>query len=671
MDLGSVARRHIERIAEALDWLGRSPACLVTFLLAINAGANSYVGIVHDAALYSLQGLNRAMDGAFAGDVFLKYGSQDRFSVYSTVTAPLVAALGVQPTFFILYLASTALLLYAALRLLRCVIHDRAVAIAGAVFVAVAPMPYGGLGVFHVAEAFFTPRLPASALTLLALEQLLRQRYAWALLPLAGAVLLHPIMAFPGLLVSAGQLVLTRLRPWQAIVLGVVGALGVLVAVVHPSAAGMAPSLDAAWREVIRRAAPYNFPDEWRLTDWMTVVGSLFLASLSAWQLRKEAPAVGRFLAIVAAAAAAGLAVTTVASYASNALVFQAQPYRALWLVALLEGPLGLWIAVRAYRSGSPMRALTAAAIVAYLARNILLPVQASATLIAFPAFWLAASAVNRAPLRDVARPAAVRALLFGAACVILVVPVVLVGMSRRLIFQVGPSYYARTIIASPGVIGWFVVAMSAATYLHNVRHLRRAVTLTLTGTFLLVHGAFFAVPLTSSYQHAFDRDIDSLEFSRSYLANYRRAGNPTPTIYTDWLAPQILWTDLHAKSYFSLIQAAGVMFSRATADEVIRRARIVHPFEARRYHRPSELLATNPKLMVERLFPGGTRDTTPSPDDLARLCGDPVLDLAMITGPRLSDRSVGNGTMHIYDCRDIRAASARADARRRPHSGA
>ena len=67
----------------------------------------------HDARLYSLQALNQAENGAYANDVFLSYGSQDQYSVFSRLVGPMVAAIGLRTVFFLLYLIFNTLFLWA------------------------------------------------------------------------------------------------------------------------------------------------------------------------------------------------------------------------------------------------------------------------------------------------------------------------------------------------------------------------------------------------------------------------------------------------------------------------------------------------------------------------------------------------------------------------------
>ena len=75
-----------------------SNTTLFLMLLTVNAWALPYAGsLVHDARLYGIQAVNRVEHGSFAGDLYLQYGSQDRYTLFSSVAAPLVQTLWPTP----------------------------------------------------------------------------------------------------------------------------------------------------------------------------------------------------------------------------------------------------------------------------------------------------------------------------------------------------------------------------------------------------------------------------------------------------------------------------------------------------------------------------------------------------------------------------------------------
>src|ERR1700732_4754496 len=59
--------------------------------IATWALSHSYRGIFHDAGLYTLQALARLHPDSLAEDAFLKFGSQDGFTIFSTIFSPIYA----------------------------------------------------------------------------------------------------------------------------------------------------------------------------------------------------------------------------------------------------------------------------------------------------------------------------------------------------------------------------------------------------------------------------------------------------------------------------------------------------------------------------------------------------------------------------------------------------
>src|ERR1022692_2982834 len=76
---------------DAIRRLADRPSTLFVVLLALNAIARPCSITAHDARLYSLQVMNQAEHGAYAADVFLRFGSQDQFSLFSRFVAPIVS----------------------------------------------------------------------------------------------------------------------------------------------------------------------------------------------------------------------------------------------------------------------------------------------------------------------------------------------------------------------------------------------------------------------------------------------------------------------------------------------------------------------------------------------------------------------------------------------------
>src|SRR5262245_39707386 len=124
-------------LVPALHRVAQRPAALFAVLLGLNALKAPYGNIIHDARLYAFQVQNQLSDGAFGQDLFLRFGSQDQFTPFSRFAAPLAAALGIEGSFFLLFLLSQALLLLAIQRLTTALVDDAVAATTALIFVAV------------------------------------------------------------------------------------------------------------------------------------------------------------------------------------------------------------------------------------------------------------------------------------------------------------------------------------------------------------------------------------------------------------------------------------------------------------------------------------------------------------------------------------------------------
>src|ERR1700722_13580752 len=152
---------HCSQSADALARLAAKPWALFLVLLALNTIAQPYAGITHDARLYSVQVLNRVENGAYADDLFFRYGSQDDYSLFSRLAAPLASLVGLSSAFFVLYLVGKSLLIFGMMRLVQTLVPNAAAATLALFYCMVFPIHYGGHHVLFVQENFVTPRMLA------------------------------------------------------------------------------------------------------------------------------------------------------------------------------------------------------------------------------------------------------------------------------------------------------------------------------------------------------------------------------------------------------------------------------------------------------------------------------------------------------------------------------
>ena len=314
---------------------------LVALALFLNALLLPYIGIAHDGILYAGLVENRIQPGCLGDDLFFRFGSQDRFTIFSHLLAPLAKLVGVSAAFAIGYALSVAIYTVGMVRLVRALVPGRVGAFAALVG-ATCEANYGGLGVFAVPEGFLTPRLPACGFALLALERALAGRWRIASLGFLVAMLLHPLMAIGPACVA---ILLALVRNFGAklaagaVVLVVASLAGLLAN--EPLAAKLFGTLDPAWKDATRTMTRYNFANEWTATDWLrlAVAGGVFLLAARAYR--------GAMLACAVAVAVVGVAVFIAAGELPYAFLFQGQAYRAVWLLAALQLPLACGLAAQ------------------------------------------------------------------------------------------------------------------------------------------------------------------------------------------------------------------------------------------------------------------------------------------------------------------------------------
>ncbi len=297
--------------------------------MAVFVYTSGYRGVVHDAQLYAFQALARLHPAELAGDLFLRYGSQDRYSLFSPLYAPLTEVLGVPGAALAVTLASL-LVLFAATWTLLVPWRGAVAATAGTLAVATWPVGYGAELVSPGCRAVCDPAAARGR------RRAVRSRHgrqrgrpvpAFALLGLA--LLIHPLMALPA--VGGRHSGRSPTRPgcrvsdrcWAlAILAGAWAGIPVLEQLVR--------SMDAEWRAAVLQRSPFLSPLHWSSGDW-SLAGVAVLSPLLVG-LRLDG-ALRRLYVAAGVVGALGVAATLIGSdLAGSALVMQVQPWRALWL---------------------------------------------------------------------------------------------------------------------------------------------------------------------------------------------------------------------------------------------------------------------------------------------------------------------------------------------------
>lgn len=313
-----------------------------------------YHGIFHDGLLYTAQALKRLHPGQYAQDVFFLYGSQDNFTLVSVLQAWLTGQLGADRTFLLLTVAGAALWSYPLLRLLRRWLPAIPLA-ASLVLVLSADPHYGGFDVFSFGERFASPRILSEALVLLGLSYWLEGRRLAAGCAVAGATLLHPLIALAGMGVMLWAVL--RERAGRSRTLGLALLAAGLLGMQLLLWTGVSPRLDPAWQQQVAQRSPFVFPHLWTLGDWLRLALDAALLWLAARHVPGEP---GRLAGWTLPVLALAMLLTLAAGAMDVQLAVAAQLQRVQWLAHLLALALAVPLCLGFWRSGGWDRYLAA-----------------------------------------------------------------------------------------------------------------------------------------------------------------------------------------------------------------------------------------------------------------------------------------------------------------------
>lgn len=346
-----------------------APALLL--LVALWLLCHPWEGLWHDSRLYALQALQRLHPEQFQRDLFLMYGSQDAFTLFSPLYAALINAFGLDTAALLVQEAGNLLWLGCAAFLLAAFQRGLCFWLTLALLVAL-PSDYGPtMTTFNLAETFPTPRIFAEALGMLAMGCAVRGRWQWGLPALMLALLLHPLMAagvalFGVLFLADGK---RRMRQtvFAALLIGIPLAGAALL--------GIAPfdrllrTMDDTWYGHVLATTSGVAWDGWVFGAWASRAAVAFSPVLAAAWLGQGARA--RFFGCVALTGAVGLLACWVGTgLTHNLLMLQAQPWRVMWIVQMASAIALACLWRQFWHRGRLFRALLLAFCVAILTRN-------------------------------------------------------------------------------------------------------------------------------------------------------------------------------------------------------------------------------------------------------------------------------------------------------------
>ncbi len=720
----SSALRSADLFAGRIIGLGGGAGTWIALLALAGLWAigHGYVGLLHDARLYALQIMARIEPALFASDLFLAYGSQDEFTLFTALAAPLVERWGLIPVVRTLAIGGALLWVMAALLLARRWARDSVERRLAVLLLLALPAGYGALEVFEVGRNLATPRVWSEAFVLLALwawshrysdggsgvndresdgdlvRSSMRLTRRWSLLAgvlLVVAVLLHPLMALPGLMIVAIEWWLAvgswRLARWLVPLGGVAGA---LVLIWSPGPLGaLWQRFDDQWFTIVMQRSPHLAVARWTLAEWsalafflgLGVVGVFATTGAGADRMsRAGGPRPRSLLAETVSRASSGwrsrltLAAIFVACLGvvlngvgtdllRNVLLTQLQFFRLTWPLHVIV-PIALaGVVVRRCRELGSIAPLVGLWSLAVLALVGISSVQFAFAMILTPllVWWLAFPTMPRVASADqrlLGRPSpgASRWWLWivaaGAAVALLVLALLDTSQEAAVYGVLAGSdpTHALYYMAVPLRLSLGLVIL--AIFLARAGAVSTCVALVFSVVFFLV-----TVPLFDQ------RSKVGLAMERGLGASTLRTLVPEGQ-QMFWQGEVLgAWHLAQRPNYFSMAQGAGVVFERRTAIEYARRRRLLG--------RLSEALDAPAAELDEHTSTSESRVVAACRDraDLHTvglrqpMSGGAAITAAITVWPPQvggaaastgkSSRPVGGFRVHFYRCADLLAA--------------
>lgn len=317
-----------------------------------------YRGITQDGTLYVMQGLAHLRPQLYGNDIFLRYGSQDRFTLFGPICALTLRAFGVDHAAALLTAASQIAFFLAAWTLGRAVM-SRSMALLGVGLLVALELPYGAQGVFHVVEDFLSARPLSEALVLWGTCAVLARRDVLALLLMFSACLIHPLMGCAGFM----------LLIWVRAVMPRPGTAAVAAALIAIALVAAVAPMDEAWFHIIQQQTPYLLLSQWSGSDW-----SRAAAPLATLWIGMLLPVSAKTRALASAALGIGVTGLMLALIFGDGLhrvlILQAQVWRWMWLTVVIATLLFPAIAAALWACGLAGRSALAVLTSAYLVHD-------------------------------------------------------------------------------------------------------------------------------------------------------------------------------------------------------------------------------------------------------------------------------------------------------------
>jgi hypothetical protein len=613
-----------------------SPALLpLTLWLALHG----YHGIRGDGQIYAFQAIAR-IHTQFAADLYLQNTSQDQFTLFSPLYAWCIDLLGLENAARLLTLIFTVWFLAAAWSFASAV-TGRDIAWLAVASLLIVGGDYGGSGVFRMMDPSLTARLPVEALIITALVLHVRGMKRLSLFVALGALLIHPLMALPGLL-----LVVCIWLPVRVNVIGAIGGVFVTLAgaviAANLQASHLLTVMDAEWLTVVRERSQFLFLQLWSIHDWD--INAQPFISLAFTAIAVTDDRIRKFCAAAALVGTAGLAVAFIGGLIGPiALLVQGQAWRWVWITVFVGVALVPITALRVWQDEAcgPLCALL-------LVSSWMLPRGGGTACVTLAMIcWITRGRFGSrlsAYFRwiSLALGVAIVAWFLTKFWAVVSLQTSSSGRAPLEVVQLQDMFALRVPAVMLSMLVWWGIKTGRAAW----------VPVLLSAT--LISLSAYAFPAAFKQPRTLAAAADVREFG-----DWANAIPPSSTVLVT--PPRdvgaFVWFTLGRPNYLAIDQSTGVVFSRATALEVRRRSQVLLPIMD-----PDWKILTS---LRTKFGSGRKNEATTRPlthENLIQVCADPQLGFVISPenvgfDPLRHDHVGAWKDWNLYDCRKVRSA--------------
>ena len=596
-------------------------------------------GIDHDTRLYVFDILNIVHDGILANDFMAIFGTQNQYTVYAHLVAPLYAVFSPWLATAIVFVIGQLIWFSGLIALVARITGDEKFAFFGLLTAFLLPTAYFGYSVLSYGEPFATPRLFVEGLTFWALWSFVHRAYWISGVLVALATSLHPIMGLIAAALIIAMLLQEHKRWWW-----IFGA-GSLAAVVVIFLSGAVPlerltaTMTGSWFDAVSARARYRYLGEWLMKDWARVGISAsillpMIALYTGWQRRLMVSAL-----IVGGV---GMLVSFIGTdLLHNVLLSQVQTSRTIWFAYLLGNVgMGVVVAHMYRRSEADGDAFFFLYLLAWMIGHIFWPLPGLV-------LGVVASGLAYLRIRDTIAfiPSLFRRIIYVSAIIFFLfllffrVKFWLLGFNRDAL-----ALESIAFVGIPGFTHMELVFIVLVIFV--ITRLQIRVPSLVTVALLLVVGVWSAIvwDRRSPEEHGM-----SGEYAATALASQIPQG---AQVYWEGDAKGA-WLLLQRPSFFSSVQGAGNVFSEALAAEFLKRGEIIQALDGVDYVDIWRPFKTNDELEQR------ARVVKPlARADIVAACANaPELDYLVLT------RDIGGGHTAVWYPRRSDELAGGADA--------